>query len=343
MAYSILIADDDCTMREAYKVMVKQFDGFEICGEAKNGKEAVELHKTLEPDILFIDNKMPVMSGLEAIKEIRRVDDNVVIYLLSSFKNFNLASEALKLHVKEYLLKPLSMKTFLTVLSDYKTEKSNKFNVAVMKMEEVIESRDFAKAYYIYPEVLDDIFSRFGYDKNKLEEALRYLGRRLLGMIGGVDETSKSVEDMLALSESTLTSQRSAEMWLFEIVDYIFKERSKRRYPALKSVLEYIDGHITQDLGLNQIIENCAISQGYLSRIFKDQFKVSVMEYLHMRKIHLAKARMFLSNDSVTKIAFQLGYSESGYFRKVFKKYEHITLQEYRNSIDHQQRGGEKK
>ena len=339
--YSILVADDDCTMRDAYNVMVRQVPGFEICDEAANGKEAVALFKNLRPDILFIDNKMPVMSGLSAIKEIRKIDDDVTIYLLSSFKNFNLASEALKLGVKEYLLKPLSLKTFQNVLQDFKLEKSNKYNVPVMKMEEVIGTRDFRAAYYAYSEVMNDIYSKYGDDPERLTEAYRYLGRHMLGMIGGVDEQSKTVQEMLALDESITMNPRKGEMWLFSIMDYVFKERSKKRYPTLASVLDFIDGHITEDIGLNQIIENCAISQGYLSRIFKDQFKVSVMEYIHMRKIQLAKCRMYLSNDSISKIAFQLGYSESSYFRKVFKKYEHVTLQEYKNKVFSTNRKGE--
>ena len=333
MTYSILIADDDCTMRDAYNVMVRQVEGFVICDEAANGKEAVALFRNLHPDILFIDNKMPVMSGLQAIKEIRKIDDSVTIYLLSSFKNFNLASEALKLGVKEYLLKPLSMKTFANVLRDYKTEKSNKLNIPAKKMEEVIEARDFKRAYYCYVDVLHDIYSKYGEDLNKIEEALSYLGRHMLSMIGSAETQSKSFDDMLALTEAELTNPRVGGMWLFGIIDYVFKERSKKRYPTLACVLAFIDANITQDIGLNQIIENCAISQGYLSRIFKDQFKVSVMEYIHMRKIHEAKCRMYLSDDSISKISYQLGYSESGYFRKVFKKYEHMTVQEFRKSF----------
>ena len=57
------------------------------------------------------------------------------------------------------------------------------------------------------------------------------------------------------------------------------------------------------------------------------------MEYLHLRKMHLAKGYFYLTNDSVAEVAFRLGYSESNYFSKVFKKYERITVQQYRKSI----------
>ena len=77
------------------------------------------------------------------------------------------------------------------------------------------------------------------------------------------------------------------------------------------------------------------MSQGYLSRIFKAEFGISVMEYLHMRKMMLAKW-YFLDNDvSLTDAAYRLGYNECSYFSKVFKKYEHVTVLEYKKSLNH--------
>lgn len=52
-----------------------------------------------------------------------------------------------------------------------------------------------------------------------------------------------------------------------------------------------------------------------------------------MRKIYLAKGYFYFTEESVSEIAFKLGYNESGYFSKVFKKYEHITVKDYRQSI----------
>ena len=54
------------------------------------------------------------------------------------------------------------------------------------------------------------------------------------------------------------------------------------------------------------------------------------MDYLHLRKIHVAKMRFANAGHSVSEVAFALGYSEAGYFSKVFKKYEHMTVQQYR-------------
>ena len=130
-----------------------------------------------------------------------------------------------------------------------------------------------------------------------------------------------------------ILEKKTSELWLFRVVDYLFQQSSMKRYPLLDNIFLYIDQHIKEEITLNKIIENCAVSQGYLSRIFRSQFHVSVTEYLHMKKMHLAKGYFYFTEDSIGEVAFRLGYSESSYFSRVFKKYENMTVKEYKNKI----------
>lgn len=116
-------------------------------------------------------------------------------------------------------------------------------------------------------------------------------------------------------------------------MDYLFQQNSINRYPLLENIFIYIDNHIKEDIAINKIIDNCAISQGYLSRIFREQFQVSVTEYLHMKKMNLAKGYFYFTSDSIAEVAFRLGYNESSYFSKAFKKYEKMTVKQYKNGI----------
>ena len=70
-----------------------------------------------------------------------------------------------------------------------------------------------------------------------------------------------------------------------------------------------------------------------MSRIFREQFHVSVTEYLHLKKMHLAKGYFYFTEDSIAEVAFRLGYNESSYFSKVFKKYEKMTVKEYKKEV----------
>ncbi len=74
VAVRILIVDDhDVVRRGIYAILLKSRPGWEICGEATNGKEAIDAVAALRPDVLILDITMPVMSGLEAASHIARL------------------------------------------------------------------------------------------------------------------------------------------------------------------------------------------------------------------------------------------------------------------------------
>ena len=68
----VLVADDDPMVREAYRMFLTRHDNYEVVGEARNGREAVEAYEELKPDVVLMDLQMPDMSGVDAIREIGR-------------------------------------------------------------------------------------------------------------------------------------------------------------------------------------------------------------------------------------------------------------------------------
>lgn len=85
-------------------------------GTAINGEEAYEKIITLHPDILITDIRMPLMSGLELIQRLRVENISISTVILSGYRDFEYAKEAMKLNVDEYLLKPVSIEDLLYVL-----------------------------------------------------------------------------------------------------------------------------------------------------------------------------------------------------------------------------------
>ena len=328
--YRILIVDDDVLMCRALEVMIKKVGDFEICGTASTGKAGIELFEKEVPDIVFSDILMPGLSGMEMIAEIRQKSEDTTIYLLSSYTNFDLAREAVKLKVNEYLIKPVSINAITDLLTDYKTSREGSISSVLSGLEDIIGRGDFKEAYRQTDRVTEFLYKDYGKD---VSEALRYMGQKLLSGCGVMDGQMKDVEGLFPLNEALVVDERIGYMWLFKVVNYVFEQNAVRRYPVLQNVFSYIDANIHEELGLSQITENCAISQGYLSRIFKSRFNISVMEYIHLRKIHLAKGYLYLTKDSVADVAFRLGYNESSYFCKVFKKYENMTVQQYKKTV----------
>jgi DNA-binding NarL/FixJ family response regulator len=85
MAKAVLIVDDNAYVREAICEFFKRESDFEICGEAENGKEAITKALELCPDLILLDLSMPVMNGLDAARELKRLMPTVPLIMYSSF------------------------------------------------------------------------------------------------------------------------------------------------------------------------------------------------------------------------------------------------------------------
>ncbi|MDO5293665.1 MAG: DNA-binding response regulator [bacterium] len=331
--YQILIVDDDVLMRQALRVMIEKIDGFSVAAEAETGEEAIYLCKMNKIDLIFMDIMMPGISGIEASKTIKEWDSSIVIYLLSAYSNFYLAKQALKSNVKEYISKPISFSMLSGLLANFKTEQEGSARYQLNVLMEIIKEKEFKRVYYDLGTIVDEIYNHANDEPEKVYEIFTYLGQSLLNSSHFLDGESKKIEELFALNEALILERKVTELWLFRVMNYIFQQNSIRRYPLLEAAFAYIEDNIKKDIGLNQIIENCSISQGYLSRIFKSQFHTSVMDYIHIRKLNLAKGYFFFTDESIAEIAFKLGYNESSYFSKVFKKYEKMTVNQYKSTI----------
>jgi two-component system chemotaxis response regulator CheY len=105
MAKRILITDDALFMRVTLKNILSG-GGYEVVGEASNGVEAIELYKSLKPDIVTMDITMPEMDGIQALKEIRAFDANARVIMCTAMGQKNLVVEAIQSGAKDFIVKP---------------------------------------------------------------------------------------------------------------------------------------------------------------------------------------------------------------------------------------------
>ncbi|MTH54418.1 response regulator [Bacillus mangrovi] len=105
--YRILAADDHAHAREGIRLILEDYQEFEMIGQAENGKEAVELADRLLPDIILMDIKMPVMDGLEATKIIKAKHPYIKIVMITVSDDVTDLFDALKHGAQGYLLKNL--------------------------------------------------------------------------------------------------------------------------------------------------------------------------------------------------------------------------------------------
>lgn len=85
MAKSVLIADDQETIRKALCDLFSSQRDFNVCGDAENGVEAIEMAQLLRPDLILLDLSMPMMNGIEAACELKRLMPMVPIIVFSEY------------------------------------------------------------------------------------------------------------------------------------------------------------------------------------------------------------------------------------------------------------------
>ncbi|MBK0006278.1 MULTISPECIES: response regulator [Priestia] len=105
MQHRILIVDDHLVVREGLKLLIETSDKYVIVGEAENGRIAIDLVEKLKPDVILMDLYMPVMSGLEAITELRRTNPEIPIVILTTYNEDQLMMKGIEAGAKGYLLK----------------------------------------------------------------------------------------------------------------------------------------------------------------------------------------------------------------------------------------------
>ncbi|MBS4196404.1 response regulator [Lederbergia citri] len=102
----LLIVDDEQIVREGLRaILLNNFPEIKI-EEAKNGKMALEIAESFRPDLVLMDIKMPGMSGLETIETMSEANPNTKFIMITAYAEFDYAKSAIKLGVKDYLLKP---------------------------------------------------------------------------------------------------------------------------------------------------------------------------------------------------------------------------------------------
>jgi two-component system chemotaxis response regulator CheY len=105
MANRILIVDDAAFMRMMVRDILTK-NGYEVCGEANDGLQAIEKFKEVKPDLVTMDITMPEMDGIAALKEIKKLDPNAKVIMCSAMGQQGMVIDAIQAGAKDFIVKP---------------------------------------------------------------------------------------------------------------------------------------------------------------------------------------------------------------------------------------------
>ena len=137
----VLIVDDHAVVREGQRALIDTEPGMLVVGEAKDGFDAVEKAQSLKPDVILMDLEMPRKGGIDAIREIKEIDLNAQILVLTSFTEDDKVYAAIKAGALGYLLKDASPNEIMAAIHQvHRGEMSMQPSIAQKLMREIQRS-----------------------------------------------------------------------------------------------------------------------------------------------------------------------------------------------------------
>ena len=192
--YKIMIADDEGIVIDSLKFVLEKEFGKECQIEyAKTGRSVIELAENFRPDISIMDIQMPGINGIDAMKEIREKNKDVIFIVMSAYDKFDYATEAIKLGVLDYITKPMEknriisvVKRAMAIIDKERARRSNDLMI-MEKMEMVIPMLESGLIYSIF---LQDKFSEEAFNYKNILGISEDYGYMMAVVCGERDEDS---------------------------------------------------------------------------------------------------------------------------------------------------------
>lgn len=194
MALQVFLADDHRVVREGFKALLERH-GFQVVGEASDGLEAVRLVEKLKPRIAILDLAMPLMSGVEAARQIARVSPGTKTIVLTMYREEQYVLQALEAGVKGYVLKTKAAEDLVQAIQQ----------VAQGKVS-------------LSPEISETVVEAYRTNIRPASGPLTSRERQVLQLVAE-GKTTKEIASHLGISVKTADSHRTRVMKKLDIHD----------------------------------------------------------------------------------------------------------------------------
>ena len=123
MPLRILVVDDHAIMRRGIRSLLESHEGWEVCGEASTGREAVEQSRRLRPDVVVMDMSLPELNGLDATRQILKETPATEVLMLTMHQSEELARDVLQAGARGFILKTDADQNLITTVDTLRQHK----------------------------------------------------------------------------------------------------------------------------------------------------------------------------------------------------------------------------
>lgn len=336
--YKLLLVDDEIIIREGIEKMIPlERYGIQIMGGCSNAFEALDYMLDEMPDILICDIKMPKMDGLELIRKAKSLYPNIQTIVLSGYDEFEFAREALKLGVKEYLLKPCEKSELLSALERV----CNDIDIRYKKMNKNVNERN-AKISHL-KKILMELGASVQ-DKQKIQYELQKI------MEGSDELFTEALVQLVVATEKLSNAQQQVEMLqkiydpkeediisrAVQILRQIYFVKGAKR-PFVEQMRAYAqEKYMEPNLTLQYVADNIVhMNADYIGKEFAHDMGMKFSKYL--LEVRIKHAQRLIIKDTLMpfyEVADKVGFGDNPqYFSLMFKKVTGMTAKEFRDEF----------
>ena len=172
----IVVVEDELRVRHSLvKCIEKISPDYRVVAEADNGYDGMKAERDFEPDVVITDIQMPKIDGLSMIRQLKNMGLNPVFIILSGYAEFGYAQEGVRLGIRDYLLKPITVNNLRETLANIEhrgraeeVEEEKQYSACIRAMVETIHNEYgkhlgmdlFAGKYKMAPEYLSTLFAK---------------------------------------------------------------------------------------------------------------------------------------------------------------------------------------
>ena len=356
--YKLLIVDDEKIILNGLADHIDwEHLGYEVVHRLEDGKDAIAYLKDQPVDAILSDIRMYEVSGIELARHVSEFYPRIKIVFLSSYKEFDYAREAIAYGVCDYILKPISIDEINKVFTKVReimdnerkdTEKETKLPFSLFEgsnYQEILSCNNSLIAaivrndvemvyefhgklfnhlnqlpyefmFFIVSKMFDEVYLRFSQMNFTIPDGLK----------------KEAVFLNLSSVEAKDLYSTTGEL-ILQFCEFLLTKKEDTREGVVIRAKKYINDNLANDFSFEDVAKSVFLSSSYFSRLFKNVTGENIMDYVINCRMQKTIDLLQEGKYSIKEISETVGYNDTKYFHRSFKKYTGYTIKQYQKLL----------